>query len=133
MKTYRAEIIEACNLAAESSGFPIIAQMPVMAEFYRKRTNEQLRAARASGDATALADAKAKLELLRWVDGWLSGPRDTWPAERDPTHAYHMNAQLSMIGYALRHLVRAYCDHPQFRATAIMGSQPMRALGSTVR
>jgi hypothetical protein len=113
--TYRAEIIEACNQAAESSGFTIIAQMPLMAEFYRKRTNEQLRAARAADDATAVADAKAKLELLGWVDGWLHGPRDKWPTGVDPAHAYAMNTDMSMIGYALQYLVRAYSDHPQFR------------------
>jgi len=116
VKTYRAEIIEACEQAAESSGFEIIAQMPRMAEFYRKRTNEQLRAARSCADPLLLADARAKLELLRWVDGWLHGPRDTWPAgSTDPAHAYRMNTELSMIGYALRFLIHAYADHPQFR------------------
>lgn len=114
-KTSRAEIIEACDQAAKSSGFGIIGQMPRMAEFYRKRVNEQLRAARTSGDPMAVADAKAKLEFLRWTEGWLRGPRDTWPAGVDPAHAYRMNTDLSMIGYALRYLVRAYADHPQFR------------------
>lgn len=116
MKTHRAEIIEACEQAAQSSGFPIIAHMPRMAEFYRKRINEQLRAARASGDRTALADAKAKLELVRWAESWMGGPRDTWPADRvDPAHAYNMNGDLSMIGHAMRYLIMAYSDHPQFR------------------
>lgn len=115
MKTYRAEIIEACDAAARASGLDVIAQMPRMAEFYRKRANEQLRAARAAEDAPGVADAQAKLELLLWVDSWLRGPRDTWPVTRDPDHAYLMNTRLSMIGYALRHLVRAYSDHPQFR------------------
>ena len=118
MKTRRAEIIEACEDAARTSGHAIIAQMPRMAEFYRKRANEQLRAARASGDALSKADAKAKLELLRWVDGWLGGPLYTWPwrdTEEARRHAYQMNTDLSMIGYALRHLVQAYADHSQFR------------------
>lgn len=118
MKTYRAEIIEACEKAAETSGHAIIAQMPRMAEFYRKRTNEQLRAARAAGDPLSIADAKAKLEFLRWVDGWVRGPRDTWAArdtENQRVHAYRMNTDLSMIGYALRYLVRAYAEHSQFR------------------
>lgn len=116
----RATVIAACTQAAESSGFAIIAQMPLMAEFYRKRVNEQLRAARTSSDQVALSDAKAKLELLRWVDGWMRGPRDTWPS-RTPTtpdltaHIYRMNTQLSIIGYALRYLVQAHADHPQFR------------------
>jgi hypothetical protein len=44
VKTYRAEIIEACEEAARTSGHAIIGHMPRMAEFYRKRTNEQLRA-----------------------------------------------------------------------------------------
>lgn len=114
MKTYRAEIIEACDEAARTSGHAIIGQMPRMAEFYRKRANEQLRAARAAGDLTAVADAKAKLELLRWTEGWMRGPRDTWPTGADVAHAYRMNTDLSMIGYALRHLVRAYADHPKF-------------------
>lgn len=121
MKTYRAEMIEACEAAAESSGLDILAQMPRMAEFYRKRANEQLRAARASGDSLSLADARAKLELLRWVDGWLRGPRDTWPAHgqedaRYRDHRFRMNKDLAMIGYSLRYLVRAYAEHPQFRA-----------------
>jgi hypothetical protein len=116
VKTLRAEIIEACIQAAESSGSPVIAQMPRMAEFYRKRTNEQLRAARASGDSVALADAKAKLELLRWAESWMRGPRDTWPLSRSSRdHAERMNQELMMIGFALQYLVRAYSDHPQFR------------------
>jgi hypothetical protein len=114
MKTYRAEIIEACEEAARTSGHAIIEQMPRMAEFYRKRTNERLRAARAAGDAAGIADAKAKLELLRWAEGWMRGARDTWPTGVDKDHAYRMNTDLSMIGYALRHLVRAYADHPKF-------------------
>jgi hypothetical protein len=114
VKTYRAEIIEACEEAARTSGHAIIGHMPRMAEFYRKRTNEQLRAARAAGDAAAIADAKAKLELLRWAEGWMRGARDTWPTGVDTDHAYRMNTDLSMIGYALRYLVRAYADHPKF-------------------
>lgn len=113
MKTLRAEIIEACAQAAELSGSPIIAQMPLMAEFYRKRANEQLRVGRASGDTTSIADAKAKLQLLRWAESWMRGPRDTWPAGH--VIADQMNRELSMIGFALRHLVRAYSEHPKFR------------------
>ena len=117
MKTDRAEIIEACERAAKSSGNAIIAHMPRMAEFYRKRTNEQLRAGRAAEDPELIADARAKLELLHWVDGWLRGPRDTWSAgSTDPAHACRMNTYLSMIGYAVQFLIRAYADHPQFRA-----------------
>lgn len=115
MKTYRAEVIEACERAAESSGFAVIGHMPRMAEFYRKRANEQLRAARSAGDPTGVADAKAKLELLRWAESWMDGPRDKWPSGGDRDHAYRMNQDLSMIGYALRYLVQAYADHPQFR------------------
>jgi hypothetical protein len=113
-RTYRARLIEACELHAEKSGQPILAHMPRMAEFYRKRANEQLRAARRSGDAIALADARAKLALLRWVDSWLYGTVHTWQPGEDV--AYTMNRSLAMIGYSLRHLVGAYADHPQFRA-----------------
>lgn len=115
MKTRRAEIIEACEQAATSSGIAVLAHMPRMAEFYRKRANEQLRAARASGDPVAVADAKAKLELLRWAEGWMRGPLETWGGHTDAPHVHRMNQDLSMIGYALQYLVQAYADHPQFR------------------
>ena len=117
-KTRRAQTLEACAEAAARTGFTVIAQMPRMAEFYRKRVNEQLRAARSSGDPVSLNDAKAKLEMLTWVDGWLRGPVDLWSYsedERQRKHADTMNWHLSMIGYSLRYLVRAYADHPQFR------------------
>lgn len=118
VKTRRAEIIDACNEAAKESGLTIIGQMPRMAEFYRKRVNEQLRAARVAGDQLSLNDAKAKLEMLRWVDGWVDWPVRSWPhgaSRQERRVAAEMTAHLSMIGYSLRYLVRAYADHPQFR------------------
>lgn len=113
-KTYRAWTIEACAEVASRSGMDIIALMPRMAEFYRKRVNEQLRAARKSGDQVSLSDAKAKLEFLRWVDSWTSAPGRSWAIDGLTSH--DMANHLSMIGYSLRYLVRAYADHPQFRS-----------------
>jgi hypothetical protein len=114
MKTRRAEIIEACERAASTSGQPIIAQMPRMTEFYRKRVNEQLRIARTKGDSVVVADAKAKLGFLRWAEGWMRGPLDTWPTPG--SHADAMNGDLSMIGYSLRYLIQAHAGHPRFRS-----------------
>lgn len=111
MKTRRAGIIDACERAAGASGLPIIADMPRMAEFYRKRVNEQLRAGRAAGDGAVVADAKAKLEFLHWADSWTAGPHDTW----SDLIADAMSRDLAMIGYALRYLIQAHVDHPQFR------------------
>jgi hypothetical protein len=103
-------------MAAESSGQPVIARMPLMAEFYRKRVNERLRAGRSAGDPAVMADAKARLEFLRWAESWMRGPRDTWPVTNyGADHADRMNGDLAMIGYALQFLIRAYSDHPQFR------------------
>lgn len=113
MKTYRAETIENCAEAARRSGMDVIALMPRMAEFYRKRVNEQLRAARAAGDEVSARDAKAKLEFLRLVDSWTSGPGRSWSLE-GPT-AYDMANHLSMIGYSLRYLIQAHVEHPDFR------------------
>ncbi len=118
MKTRRAETIEACAEAARQSGADIIAHMPRMAEFYRKRVNEQLRAARAAGDQTSINDAKAKLEMLRWIDGWIGWPVNNWPRDKGGQErrvAAEMAGHLSMIGYSLRYLVRAYDGHPRFR------------------
>lgn len=113
MKTYRAGTIENCVEAARRSGMDVIAYMPRMAEFYRKRVNEQLRAGRAAGDELAVNDATAKLEFLRWVDSWMSAPGRSYTL--DSRIAPEMNQHLSVIGYSLRYLVRAYADHPQFR------------------
>lgn len=118
VKTRRAETIEACERVAEMTGIEIIAHMPRMVEFYRKRANEQLRAGRAASDAQVIADAKAKLDLVRWAESWTSWPIDSWPGqdtEQARNVSYAMSGNLSMIGYALRKLVQAYVDHPQFR------------------
>lgn len=113
MKTYRAETIENCAEAARRSGMDIIALMPRMAEFYRKRVNEQLRTARSAGDEVSVRDARAKLEFLRWVDSWTSAPGRSWSV--GGSSAYDMANHLSMIGYSLRYLIQAYVEHVDFR------------------
>lgn len=119
MKTWptrRAETIDGCAEAARLSGFAIIGHMPRMTEFYRKRANEQLRAARKSGDADLVADAKAKLDFIGWAENWMRGPIDTWPYQGVPdSHYQHMNSELSMIGYSLQKLIQAYARHADFR------------------
>jgi hypothetical protein len=113
VKTYRAVTIENCAEAARRTGLEIIAHMPRMAEFYRKRANEQLRTARAAGDQASVRDAKAKLGFLRWVDNWTSSPARSWSL--DGKAAYDMANHLSMIGYSLRYLIQAYAEHADFR------------------
>lgn len=111
--TTRASNIEACAKMADASGRDVIRHMVRMAEFYRRRANEQLRAARAVQDQVAMVDARSKLEYLRWVDGWISAPaRGAWKVE-DPI-ATRMNNDLAMIGHSLQRLLKPYADHPGF-------------------
>lgn len=111
--------------ATRSAPYPVIDHLPAMCRFMRRRMTEDARAARRSGDAVlaalVLADVRSRRELLDFVESWIQARGDDgrWSFAGDDRATqdgrYWMDAQLSMLGYAVRRLVRRYNAHPRYR------------------